>query len=155
MSQRKYCEQSESYYPMGMEHQANRWSDDYSNDAIVLEDIDQLSSVHQESDELIWIRNSCNISVQTTDTQAAVSLQVGLQLAIALVVSIAIGDSDRSHAVAQDIFQQFNDEQTNKQVIYIDNSKDVNIVTTDTDLSVNIQVLLEVLVALIIKLDVL
>lgn len=73
------------------------------NDETVFEDGDQLSSVDQSSDEIIWIKDSCNISVQTTDTQASVSLQVGLQLAIALVVSIVIGDSDKGQAVAQDI----------------------------------------------------
>ncbi|MGE7980705.1 spore coat protein [Psychrobacillus sp. NPDC093200] len=134
----------------------NHWH--YNNDfseATVLEDFDQVSSVDQESDELIWIKDSCNITVQTTDTQASVSLQVGLQLAIALVVSIAIGDSDQGQAVANDIFQQFNDEQTNRQKIIIDNSNDVNIVTTDTDLAVNIQAMLQVLVSLVVRLDVL
>lgn len=128
---------------------------DTHEEATVTQNGDQFSFVDQESDELIWIRESCNITVQTTDTQAAVSLQVGLQLAIALVISITIGDTDRGRAVVQDIFQQFNDEQTNRQKIFIDNSKDVNIVTTDTDLVINVQALLQVLVALVVRLDVL
>jgi len=78
-----------------------------------------------------------------------------LQLAIALVISIAIGDSVQGQTVSQELFQQFNDEQTNKQKIYVDNSKDVNIVTTDTDLSVNIEAMLQVLVALVARLDIL
>ena len=131
------------------------WHDDHFNDEAVFQDGDQVSSVDQSSDEVIWIKDSCNISVQTTDTQASVSLQVGLQLAIALVVSIVIGNSEQGETVAQDIFQQFNNEQTNRQRIYIDNSNDVNIVTTDTDLAVNIQALLQVLVSLVVKLDVL
>lgn len=135
-------------------HERNHKMDTHE-EATVTQNGDQFSFVDQESDELIWIRESCNITVQTTDTQAAVSLQVGLQLAIALVISITIGDTDRGRAVVQDIFQQFNDEQTNRQKIFIDNSKDVNIVTTDTDLTVNVQALLEVLVALVVKLDVL
>lgn len=139
-------------------HAFNGWEHEIDNDykdATVTQDGDQFSFADQESDELIWIRESCNVTVQTTDTQAAVSLQVGLQLAIALVISITIGDTDRGRIVAQDIFQKFNDEQTNKQKIFIDNSKDVNIVTTDTDLTVNVQALLQVLVALVVKLDVL
>ncbi|WP_421378959.1 spore coat protein [Bacillus salacetis] len=128
---------------------------DQKDDALLLQDGTQISLNDQESDELIWIRNSCNVCVQTTDTQAAVSLQVGLQLAIALVVSITVGDSDKGKAVAQEIFQKFDSEQTNYQKIYIDNSKDVNVTTTDTDLAVNIQALLQVLVALVVKLDVL
>ncbi|MCM3790691.1 spore coat protein [Domibacillus indicus] len=124
-------------------------------DAEVVQDGVQKSFIDQESDELIWIKDSCNVEVQSTDTQAAVSLQVGLQLAIALVVSITIGDSDEGESVAQELFQQFDAEQTNKQKVVIDNSKDVRITTTDTDLAVNIQALLQVLVALVVKLDVL
>lgn len=124
-------------------------------DATVTQDGDQFSFLDQESDELIWIKESCNVTVQTTDTQAAVSLQAGLQLAIALVISITIGDTDRGRAVTQEIFQKFNDEQTNRQKIFVKNSKDVNIVTTDTDLAVNVQALLQVLVALVVRLDVL
>ncbi|WNS78105.1 spore coat protein [Domibacillus sp. DTU_2020_1001157_1_SI_ALB_TIR_016] len=128
---------------------------DEHEDAVVVQEGIQKSVIEQESDELVWIKNSCNVEVQSTDTQAAVSLQVGLQLAIALVVSITIGDSDEGESVAQELFQQFDAEQTNKQKILVENSKDVKITTTDTDLAVNIQALLQVLVALVVKLDVL
>lgn len=151
----KNCKRCNNYHSNDSIQENNHWHYNHFTDATVFEDYDQFSSVDQHSDEVIWIKDSCNISVQTTDTQASVSLQVGLQLAIALVVSIVIGDSDRGQAVAQDIYQQFNDEQTNRQKIYIDNSNDVNIVTTDTDLAVNIQALLQVLVSLVVKLDVL
>ncbi|MGD6966665.1 spore coat protein [Rossellomorea vietnamensis] len=151
-----------SYYHGDHEYESHGDSYGYQDkchgkddDHIVLQDGTQVSLNDQESDELIWIRNSCNVSVQTTDTQAAVSLQVGLQLAIALVVSITVGDSDKGKAVAQELFQKFDAEQTNYQKIYIDNSKDVNVTTTDTDLAVNIQALLQVLVALVVKLDIL
>lgn len=126
---------------------------DNQSDPIVEQGADQISVIDQESDELIWIVDSCNVVVETTDTQAAVSLQVGLQLAIALVISITIGDSDRGQALAQEIFQEFDSEQTNRQKIYIENSKDVNITTTDTDLTVNIQAMLQVLLALVVSLD--
>ncbi|MFC5591193.1 spore coat protein [Sporosarcina soli] len=151
----KNCKRCNTYNAEDRMLEDNHWHYDHFNDATVFEDGDQLSSVDQHSDEVIWIKDSCNIVVKTTDTQASVSLQVGLQLAIALVVSIVIGDSERGQAVAQDIYQQFNEEQTNKQKIYIDNSNDVNIVTVDTDLAVNIQALLQVLVSLVVKLDVL
>lgn len=51
-------------------------------DAIVSQDGDQFSFTDQDSDEIIFIKDSCDINVQTTDTQASVSLQVGLQLAM-------------------------------------------------------------------------
>ncbi|MCM3790232.1 spore coat protein [Domibacillus indicus] len=126
-----------------------------NDDVEVVQDGFQKSVMEQESDELVWIKDSCNVEVRSTDTQAAVSLQVGLQLAIALVVSITIGDSDEGQSVAQELFQQFDSEQTNKQKIFVKNSKDVTITTTDTDLAVNIQALLQLLVALVVKLDVL
>ncbi len=124
------------------------------DDATVSQGAGQVSILDQESDECIWIKDSCNITVKSHDTQAAVSLQVGLQLAIALVLSISLGDSDQGRAIAQEMFQKFDDTQTNVQKIYIENSKDCEIVTTDTDLSVNIQALLEVLVTLVARLDI-
>jgi spore coat protein X len=126
-----------------------------SHDAEVVQDANQFSSMEQESDELIFIKDSCNIVVHTTDTQAAVSLQVALQLAIALVIRITIGDSEQGNAIQQDLLQHFESEQNNKQKICIENSKDINVTTTDTDVAANIQVLLEVLVSLVAKIDVL
>lgn len=127
----------------------------WSEDAFVDQEYDQIFRMEQESNEVIWIKDSCNVDVKTTDTQGAVSLQVGLQLAIALVISISLGDSEQGRAVAQEIFQKFDDEQSNSQKIYVDNSKDVQIHTTDTDLSVSIQALLQVLLTLVVKIDVL
>ena len=136
------------------EEERNSFSQD-TQDAEVMQDANQISIVEQESDELIWIKDSCNVVVRSTDTQAAVSLQVGLQLAIALVISITIGDTDRGQAITQELFQEFHSEQTNRQKIFIDNSKDVNVTTTDTDIAVNIQAMLQLLLALVVKLDVL
>ncbi|MBO1515193.1 spore coat protein [Metabacillus bambusae] len=124
-------------------------------DAIFSQDGDQFSFSEQDSDEIIFIKDSCHIDVHTTDTQASVSLQVGLQLAIALIVSVTVGDTDRSRIVTQDIFQKVLAQQTNQQKLIIDNSKDVSITTTDTDISLNIQALLQVLIALVVRLDVL
>ncbi|WNS79087.1 spore coat protein [Domibacillus sp. DTU_2020_1001157_1_SI_ALB_TIR_016] len=154
----KYYDDYESKRRKRKRHEEENHHDKHEEqeeDAEVVQDGVQKSFVDQESDELIWIKDSCNVEVHSTDTQAAVSLQVGLQLAIALVVSITIGDSDEGESVAQELFQQFDAEQTNKQKVLIDNSKDVKITTTDTDLAVNIQALLQVLVALVVKLDVL
>jgi spore coat protein X len=128
---------------------------DNQHDADVVQEADQFSSTSQESNELIFIKDSCNIDVHTTVTHAAVSLQVGLQLAIALVIRITIGDSDNGKNVAQDLLQHFDSEQSNKQKIVIENSKDVKIITTVTDVAVNIQALLQVLVTLVAKLDIL
>ena len=121
----------------------------------VVQDADQYSNIDQESDEFIFIKNSYNCCVESTDTQAAVSLQVGLQLAIALVLRITILDSNEGGAVSEELLQAFTSQQSNKQKVIIENSKDVTVTTTDTDLSVNIQALLEVLLTLVATLDVL
>jgi spore coat protein X len=125
-----------------------------AKDADVAQDANQVNVTDQESDELIFIKDSCNICVHTTDTQAAVSLQVALQLAITLVIRITILDSDKGQSVSEELLQHFNSEQMNKQKIWIENSKDINVTTTDTDISVNVQALLQVLAALVAKVDV-
>lgn len=122
--------------------------------AEVVQAADQYSAIDQESDELIFIKNSYNCSVKSTNTQAAVSLQAGLQLAIALVLRITIFDSVESDAVAQELFQSLTTIQHNKQKIIIEDSKDVKVTTTDTDLAVNIEALLQVLLTLVAAFDV-
>ncbi|MFE3982815.1 MULTISPECIES: spore coat protein [unclassified Priestia] len=123
-------------------------------DVEVLQDADQVSLVDQESEELIWIKDSCDIRVHTTDTQAAVSIQVALQVAIAVVIRIAIGDNIEDNGVFQELLQLSEIEQVNKQKIFIENSKDITITTTDTDVALNIQLLVQILVAIIVILDI-
>src|SRR5699024_1668896 len=89
-----------------------------NNDAFAAQEADQFSFMEQESAELIWVKESCNITVNSTDTQAAVSLQAGLQLAIALVLNISIADGAQRDAVSQELTQQFGMAQTNKQKIF-------------------------------------
>lgn len=127
----------------------------YNNDATDSQNGDEFAFMEQESAELIWVKESCNIEINTTDTQAGISLQAGLQLAIALVLRITIGDSDQSEAVSQELIQQFDLTQSNRQKIYIYNTKDARVTTTDLDLAVNIQALLQLLLALVIIVDIL
>ena len=128
--------------------------EDKQRNAEIAQDADQFTSEFQDSDELIIINDSCNISVETTETKAAVSLQIALQLAIALVIKITIADSDDSDSVVQDLLQHFDSEQKSVQKIHIDNSKDISIKTTDADIAVNIQVMLEALLAIVARLDI-
>jgi spore coat protein X len=121
----------------------------------VLQDGDQFMETKQQSYEWIIIKDSEGVDVQTTDTQAAVSLQLGLQAAIAAVISITIGDTDRGNSVVQDIKQVMKNKQRNTQKTIIEHSKHVKVTTTDTDVAVNIQALLQILIAVVVKLDVL
>src|SRR5699024_7281058 len=124
-------------------------------DANVSQADGQYSFMDQESAEMIWVKESCDITVDSRDTQIGVSLQASLQLAIALVLNIAIADSNRSNAISQDLMQSFNADQINKQKIFIYNTKDATVTTRDTDLAINIQVLLQLLVTLVVMVDVL
>lgn len=126
-----------------------------NDDATILQDANQFDFMDQESAELIWVKESCDIKVYTTDTQASVSLQAGLQLAIALVLNISIADAGQRDAVSQELMQQFNSTQRNKQKIFIYNTKDAEVTTQDTDVAINIQVLLQLLLALVVLIDIL
>jgi len=128
---------------------------EFVDDEDVEQEADQISDTEQESHELIIIRDSELVEVHTTDTQAAVNLQVALQLAIALVLSITIGDSDAANGVEQELLQKIQVEQTNHQRTIIVGSRCVKVTTTDTDVTANIQILLQILLALVAKLDIL
>ncbi|GAB3064528.1 spore coat protein [Virgibacillus ainsalahensis] len=129
--------------------------DNEQSDADVNQDGEQSVISQQESDEWIIIKDSEDIDVITTDRQAAVSLQVGIQAAIAAVISITIADGNRADQIVQDLRQVTNTRQSNRQKTIIEQSKDVEITTIDTDIAINIQLLLQVLVAIVLSLDVL
>jgi len=119
------------------------------------QEADQTTKNVQASFESIVIKDSCDVEVITTDTQAAVNLQVALQAAIQLIISISIADSSQSEVLTQEMTQKLINKQVNRQQTYIENSRGVRVTTTDTDLAVNVQVLLQVLLALVARLDVL
>ncbi|UOQ49678.1 spore coat protein [Gracilibacillus caseinilyticus] len=108
----------------------------------------------QGSFEVIEVRDSCDVNITSTDTQVAVSIQAALQVAIALVVNITIADNDRAELVTQELLQQAEINQVNQQKILIEGSKNVEISTLDTDVAISLQVLLQILLALLIQLDI-
>jgi spore coat protein X len=125
------------------------------NNADVVQEAVQTVETKQKSYEWIIVKDSECVEVHTTDTQVALSLQAALQVAIAIVISITIGDSDKGNAVVQDLKQFFKSKQSNTQKTIIIGSKNVEVTTTDTQVAVNIQALLQILVAIVAKLDVL
>lgn len=126
-----------------------------NNDADVEQEAVQKQVTKQISDEWIIVRDSEGVEVTTTDTQVALSLQLGIQAAIVAVISITIGDNEQGNNVAQDLKQFMKTKQSNRQKTIIEGSRNVKVKTTDTDISVNIQALLQILVAIVAKLDVL
>lgn len=125
-----------------------------SEEAEIMQEAVQPSTVEQRSREKIVIKDSCDIKVKTTETQVALSLQAALQVAIALVVNLTIADSDEAEKVTQDLLQLSRIEQSNRQNIFIENSRGIEVTTTDTDVAVSIQLLLQLLLALLIQIDV-
>jgi len=109
----------------------------------------------QESYEQIIVIDSADVEITTTDTQAALSLQVALQAAISLVLSISIGSSREAERITQELIANVKSKQINRQQTYVENSRGVRITTTDTDLIINIQLLLQILIALMARIDVL
>jgi len=121
----------------------------------IFNEANQVSTTQQTSNETIEIRDSCDISVSTTDTQVAVSLQVALQVAIAIVINISIADSARAERVTQELLERAQIRQTNQQRLVIVNSRSVDVTTTDTDVAISLQLLLQILLALIVQLEIL
>ncbi len=126
-----------------------------TQDTDVLEDNSQVLKSSQQSNEWIVVKDSEGVEVKTTDTQVAVSLQIAIQIAIAIVISITIGDNEQGRAVTQDLKQFMKTRQRNTQKTIVEGSRNVKVTTTDTDIAVNIQAMIEILVALVAKLDVL
>ncbi|MCI1695459.1 spore coat protein [Aneurinibacillus aneurinilyticus] len=124
------------------------------DDDILEQDAKQVESTIQKSNELIVIKDSCDVKVKTTDTRAAVNLQAALQFAIAAVIDISVSGSDDDSKISQKLLQKIQVKQIHNQKTVIENSKGVKVKTKDTDLSVNIQLLAQILAALVARLDV-
>ena len=125
------------------------------NDNRIEQEAMQSNSETQISEELIYIKDSCNVNVTSTDVKAALSLQAALQAAIAVIVSISIADSSRADRITQELIQSSRIKQVTRQKTIVENSRDVEITTTDAQIALNIQLLLQLLLALIVELDVL
>ncbi|SIQ88961.1 spore coat protein X [Peribacillus simplex] len=109
----------------------------------------------QLSEELIYIKDSCNVNITSTDVKAALSLQAALQAAIAVIVSISIADADNAEKITQELIQSSNIKQITRQKTIVENSRDIDITTTDAQIALNIQLLLQLLLALIVEIDIL
>lgn len=133
-------------------HKIEPCDNSYDDD---VNDADQITEIDQSSHEIIIIRDSCDIKVETTDTQIAASLQAALQVAISVVINISIADSSRAEKVTQELLEMSDIRQSNRQRLEIINSRTVDVRTTDTDVAISLQVMLQILVALFAQLDIL
>ncbi|WP_394549224.1 spore coat protein [Priestia aryabhattai] len=121
----------------------------------IFQEAEQIAKTEQLSFEKIIVKDSEGVKVHTTDTQVAATIQAALQVAIAVVVRITIGDSEQANGVLEELKQVSSIKQKNAQKTIIENSTNVRVTTTDTDVAVNLQLLLQVLVAILVSLDIL
>lgn len=115
----------------------------------------QKDDIAQVSEETIYIFDSADVEVNTTDTKVGLSIQAALQAAIVLILTISLASSTEAEKVAQELFQKSSIKQINKQRTIIKNSRNVKVTTTDTDIAANIQILIQLLIALLVQLDIL
>ncbi|WP_409290000.1 spore coat protein [Peribacillus sp. SCS-37] len=124
------------------------------NEDVVQEAV-QTQSEFQLSEELIFIKDSCDITVTTVDTKAAINLQAALQAAIVILIQISIADAAQAERVAQELLQSSKVKQITRQKTIIENSRNITVETVDTQVAVNIQILVQLLVALLVRIDIL
>jgi len=115
----------------------------------------QTQKEFQLSDEVIHIKDSCDVTVHTTDNKAAINLQAALQAAISIVLNIAIADNQKAEEIQQELFQSSKIKQITNQKTIVENSRNITVETTDNQVAVNLQILLQLLLALMVNLDIL
>ena len=117
------------------------------------ESASQYSFNRQSQNETLFIANSSDVLVITAQIQAAVSVQVAIQLAIALVLSIVIFDEPQSKAIYEELMQLTSTTQSMRQQTGIVDSHDVLVINVDLEASVQIQILLQILLALVVEFE--
>jgi spore coat protein X len=122
------------------------------NGSVIDQDADAVSSVDQESFEWIIVKDSEGVEVNTTDAQVAVQLQVAIQVAIAAVVAILTSNVNQGEIVAEEMTALLGTKQRNSQKTVIEGSVNVKVNTTDADVALNIQVAIQVLIAIFVSL---
>ncbi|RPJ98584.1 spore coat protein [Priestia endophytica] len=127
----------------------------FDSDDLVIQDGRVVSKIFQGSEEVIIIRDSCNVNYTSTDTQVAVNLQVALQTAILVITQLAIADESQAELVTQTLLEKSSIKNSNRQKVLIEGSQDVTMSTVDTDVAISIQVLIQILTAAITQIDIL
>lgn len=116
---------------------------------------DETSITKQDSYEFIYISDSEGVTVNTTDTQVGLTLQAAIQAAIVLIVNISIASSEESKEVIQKLTEYSKTSQVNYSRYIVENSRDVSITATKTDIAATLQILVQLLIGLLITLDIL
>ncbi len=111
----------------------------------------QISKEFQLMEEIVVVKDSCDVTIYLTDKQFALSLQAALQAAIVAILQIHIGSQKQAIEVSQELFQFSKIKQINKQKIIVSHSKNVYIEDHDQQAAVNIQILVQLLLVIVKK----
>ena len=68
---------------------------------------------------------------------------------------MSIADGFRADRITQELFQSSRIKQVTRQKTIVENSRDIEVRTIDSQVATNIQLLTQVLLALIVELDIL
>jgi spore coat protein X len=112
----------------------------------------QISKEIQKIEELVVVRDSCDVTVVITDKQFALSIQAALQAAIVVILQIHFGCNEKATEVSQELFQLSKIKQITNQKFFVSHSKNVYIESTDQQAAANVQILVQLLLAIIAKL---
>lgn len=137
----------------------NKWSalEDCAHplDPTVDQSLDQVSVTSQSEEVVVMIKDSCDIEVNTTSTEAAVSIQLALQVAVAIILEVSIADSINQNEILQDLLQLTATKQSTKQKTIIENSRGVKVTSTETEIAITAQIAIQILIALLVAIEIL
>lgn len=123
-------------------------------ESTVVETAELVEWTDEESYIVIVVRDSCDVEIVNQDFMAALNLQVSLQLALATVLSVTVGSHETASSIVQDIVSQITAVQRLRRVIQVENSKSVKVHISSAEVAFNIQILLQLLLALINQVEV-
>ncbi|KXZ13533.1 spore coat protein [Bacillus nakamurai] len=106
---------------------------EFADDAFFDQDLAAANIKKQTSDEIIIIRDSCDIIISSTDTQSLNSYLQSVNTAYIKILYSLIDDEVVAELVAKDLLQLNASKQSNRQKILIENSRNVNVKTEDAD----------------------
>ncbi|MCY7855685.1 spore coat protein [Bacillus sonorensis] len=121
-------------------------------EALYTETFDDIS---REYEQLIEIIDSEHVTVNTTNITAALSLQAIVITLIILAVQLTIEDPDTADLISEQILAVHRLQTKKKTIIQVIGSRHVEITLSSLEIAVSVQILTDVLTALLIELDIL
>ncbi|MEH6971251.1 spore coat protein [Bacillus sp. JJ675] len=121
-------------------------------EALYTETFEEIS---RDYEQLIEIVDSEHVTVNTTNITASLSLQAIVITIIIMAVQLVIEDSETADLITEQILAVNRLQNRKKTVIHVIGSRDVVITLSSVEIAVSIQILTDVLIALLTELDIL